>query len=197
MPLPANEVFFVRAHADVIPPPPTLQEHAQRVAEEWDISTTTLFNLIESESEWNPEAIGDDGKARGLVQIHKDYFPTVSDEEAFDVDFSLNFAAQAIKEGWEWKWSVCNCYAMVKTLIPQLPAMKDVRPNWSEPAVGGVVILYYTSNQTGEIIKHIAYITKVTSTGFYVFEGNFKPCLVGTRFIHKNDPHIVDYWVRG
>lgn len=173
------------------PKPETLEEKADRIADEWGVPRETLRNLVTYESQWNPNARGDSGHARGLVQIHDVFFPDVTDEQAFDPGFSLNFAAKAIKEGWEHRWSVCNCYSLVKSKIGHLPLMAGIQPSGLPPEIGGVAIFNYNG------VKHVALEVAFEETGFWVFESNYEPCKVGKRFVRFDDPHFVGTWFPG
>ena len=167
----------------------TLEEMAARIAEEYSVPTSTLFNLVFYESRWDPNV--DNGYDRGLVQINRKWNPEVSDAEAFDPEFSLRFAAEKIKNGKESSWVVCNCYLLVKTKIQALPKMENVIPNTPEPMAGMVAVFDYSGT------KHIAYITGVDATGIEIFEANYASCAVGTRFVTFTDPALLGYWTPG
>lgn len=171
--------------AEAKAPEPTLQEVAQEIAREYEISTSTLFNLVHSESRWDPNASSTTGDY-GLVQINPKYH-NVTIEQALDPVFALKFAAKRIKSGQEYQWTACNCFSLVKTKIKNLPRMADIYPN-SVPDVGKVAIFYYGS------VKHVAYITKITGTGFWVLEANYEPCLIEKRFVSYADRALVGYW---
>jgi hypothetical protein len=160
---------------------------ANRIALEYGVPTTTLFNLVEYESKWNPKA--DNGFDRGLVQINRASWPDITDEQAFDPEFSLRFAAEKIKNDEQHLWVVCNCYLLAEVLTDyKLPRMIDIIPNEIYPKVGGLVILRYTNN------KHIVVVTKVTEEGIWIREANFKPCALGSRLLSWQDPHIKGYY---
>lgn len=57
------------------------------------------------ESTWNPEAVGDGGKSHGLVQIHLPAHPHITEAEAKDPDFALNFIVDKFLEGRESLWT--------------------------------------------------------------------------------------------
>ncbi len=83
----------------------------------------------------------------------------------------------------------CNCYLYVKARISNLPMMKDVVGS-TTPSVGAVAIFEYIDKHTFETVKHIAIITSLGDTGFYVKESNFVGCEYGKRFIEYSDSHI-------
>ena len=172
--------------------PESLQELATQIAGKYGVPATTLFNLIESESDWNPDAYNERSRDRGLAQISEIYHPEVSDEEAFDPEFALNFAAKTLAEGSEYQqYVVCNCYSLVKTKIRGLPKMVSIIPNTPEPIAGMVAVFDYSGT------KHIAYITGVDTTGIEIFEANYEPCKVSSRFVSYDDPHLLGYWTPG
>lgn len=68
------------------------------------------MKVIGCESSWNPNALGDDGNSRGLVQISSIYHPEVTDTEAYDPVFAVRFMAEEWHEGKERQWS---CYRIL------------------------------------------------------------------------------------
>lgn len=175
----------------------TLTEMADRIAGEYGIPSTTLRNLVYSESRWNPDAESKTGDC-GLAQINDTLNPSgkgVPCEQAKDPAYALDFAARYIKAGQADRWVACNCYLLVKAKIPLLPLMKDVLPN-TTPHVGAVAIFEYTSTK-GAYVKHIALITSIAAEGFTVLEANKQPCLIGSRFIRWDDPRLVGFFAPG
>jgi hypothetical protein len=53
---------------------------------------------------------GEAHRSRGIVQINEYWHPEVSDEEAYDVDFALNFLAEGLKEGRGHEWTTWREY---------------------------------------------------------------------------------------
>lgn len=78
-----------------------------QIAEQYGADRGVGFVIIGAESGFNPQAIGDDSHAHGLVQINDLFWPSVSIEQADDIDFSLNFLAQALVSGKCWEFSTC------------------------------------------------------------------------------------------
>lgn len=64
-----------------------------------------MLVTIRCESNFNPRAVGDGGKSRGLAQIHKPSHPDITDEQAFDPYFAIDFMAKEFKNGNKWKWT--------------------------------------------------------------------------------------------
>lgn len=103
----------------------------------------------------------------------------------------MEWAAQRIKDGYLYEWTVANCYSYVKTLIPTLPLQSKLKPN-SSPAVGSVAIFDYSGT------PHYAYVSDITKDGFKIKESNYIPATVGTRFIKWNqDKHLKGFWSPG
>lgn len=193
--------------ASTLPPPPppilvvapqpapveihtlTLQEKADMVAQSFGISTTTFASLIKNESGWDPNA--DNGYDRGLVQISRIQHPDVTDAQAFDVDFSLNWAAQEIKSGRISGWTVCNCWLYTKMLYgPTMPLTKDLKPN-SPMRVGAIAIYNYNG------LLHYGYVTEGQNDpvyGHWERGSNKKPCEPYTSFVTEDNKYLVGYY---
>lgn len=180
---------------EVTEAPQTLAEMIDKVSVEIGISSSTLTNLVWSESRNKADAVGDKGESLGLVQINlavtnaereRKGLTRITREEAFDAEFALRYAANEIKEGRESAWSVCNCYALVSTKV-KLPRMAQITPN-SSGKVGNVAIFYYGK------VKHIAYVIKTDTEGFTVQEANKTHCLTGTRFVKWGDPSLTGFY---
>jgi hypothetical protein len=186
----------------VVPPlqPATLEQKIEEVSLKYEIASTTLTNLLMEESSLNPDIKDGDMdvtcvttqkpvRARGLAQITECYHPEVSDAEAYDVDFALNWTAKEIANHTAWReHQVCNCYTYARTQIHNLPAMKDIQPNTPYPKVGGLLIQYFNK------VKHIAVITKVSEEGIYVSQTNKTPCKFTKEIIPWNDKNREGYW---
>lgn len=183
----------------------SLPELADRISLAHKLATSTLRNLVDSESDWNPDAAGDfrqkigDYCSWGLVQINVCAHSSPKDEmyatkeQALDPAFALNFAADAIAAGTEDNWTSCNCYSLVWTRLKGLPLMQSIVPN-SEPKVGAVAVFMYRSKGSGEPVKHIAYVEKVVPGGVVISEANFSHCLIDSRTIHFYDPALLGFW---
>lgn len=168
-------------------PPETLQEKANRIAIQFGISTTTLSNLIYSESRWNPNATSSQGD-RGIAQINFISHAEVKDACAFDPECAIRWTAQRIKQGYSDEWVACNCYSYLKTKIKNLPKMDDIVPN-SKPQIGGVAIFYY-----GHGTKHVSYIKDIGRGILTLQESNFQPCLISPREVSVDNKNLVGFW---
>ncbi len=87
----------------------TIEAKINRIATKYQVSAEVMHTVIHCESRYNPNAVGDSGKSRGLVQIHSDYHPTVTDAMAFDPEYAITFLAERLVLGQGYLWS---CYNM-------------------------------------------------------------------------------------
>lgn len=182
------------ASSTVVEQPPTLHQLAETIALEHDIPTEWLLNLIDSESDWDPNAEGDHGCSWGLAQINTCAHKGVTEAQAKDPAYGLDWTADRLKEGNGWWWTSGNCYSYVSTKIPNLPHMADIVKNTDIPHKGQVAIFYYTDKVTSKPIKHIAYITGTAIDTITIQEANWRAFVIDTRTIPKNDPHLAGYW---
>ena len=169
--------------------PMTLQDEINEVANEYQISSTTLGNLVQSESMGSTTI--DNGYDRGLVQISRKFNPDITDAQALDPMFSLRFAAQAIKDGREYIFVSCSCTQFAHVLQPAFPIQNadQVIPNASSPEVGSIAVFHYKDGE-----DHVAYITNVGTSTFSVREANLSPCTLDTRIVKANDPSLYGFW---
>lgn len=79
-------------------------------ADEYNVSAEVMTKVIACESGFNERALGDAGYSRGLVQIHSKYHPTVTDAQAYDAEFAVEFLAKKLSEG---KGSLWTCYRLL------------------------------------------------------------------------------------
>lgn len=84
-----------------------LQELIRQKALKYNVEASTIAKVIDCESGGDRYAVGDFGHSRGLVQIHNLYHPTITDEQAFDPDFSVDFLAKNLSAG---KGSLWTCW---------------------------------------------------------------------------------------
>ena len=105
----------------------------------------------------------------------------------------LDIAAQNIAEGKDYANLACNCYAFVKAKLGTIPLMGAIQPNIGKPDVGDVAIFYYPSKETGQLVKHIAYVSSVGQSSFTIEESNKTHCLVDSRVILNSD-YLVGFW---
>lgn len=85
--------------------PISISEKIDKYANQYGVNSQLMRDVVFCESGFNPNAIGDNGHSRGLVQIYDDYHPTISHEQAFDPDFALNFLAREMSQGNGHLWT--------------------------------------------------------------------------------------------
>jgi len=83
----------------------TVDEAIVKYSDLYNVNLQLMRSVINCESSFNPNAIGDNGHSRGLVQIYDDYHPTISHEQAFDIEFSVEFLAKNISRGRGYLWT--------------------------------------------------------------------------------------------
>jgi soluble lytic murein transglycosylase-like protein len=81
---------------------PTLIENA---ATKYGVNEGHLTAVLKCESNFAPNARGDHGHSRGLSQISDIYHSEVSDAEADDPAFAIDFMAKAFANGKAHEWS--------------------------------------------------------------------------------------------
>lgn len=97
---------------------------------------------------------------------------------------STPVAKKAVKK---YDFVACNCYALLKQKIPNLPMMNQIVPN-SPPTVGGAVVMNYYG------IPHVAYIVGLTEDGVVVEESNYHHCKYDTRTVSWTDKALLGFW---
>lgn len=77
-------------------------------AEKWNVSKEVMHWVVDCESDYDPNAVGDGGDSFGLSQIHlPSWDGKITEGEARDPDFALNFLGQKLSEGQGRLWT---CY---------------------------------------------------------------------------------------
>lgn len=108
------------------PLPPTVKDMVEYYAGQYGVDTNLAFYIVEHESGYDKTVVGDmnikcpvgpyKGKpvmARGIWQITRCYFPEITDEQAFDPDWSTQFAMEKLSQGKEtckMLWTTCRWY---------------------------------------------------------------------------------------
>ena len=71
------------------------------------VNPDDMLAVAKCESSLNPRAVGDLhlGTSRGLFQIHRPSHPTITDEQAFDPDWSSEWAARQFAAGRSSMWT--------------------------------------------------------------------------------------------
>lgn len=74
----------------------------KRIANREGVDPELAYRVAKCESNLDPKAVGtntDGSRDRGLYQINDKWHPDVSDAQAFDAEFSINFFCKSIREG--------------------------------------------------------------------------------------------------
>jgi len=174
-----------------------IADQINQVALQYGISSTTLDDIVRSESMYDPNAIGDHGCSRGLVQLNLCAHSEITPEEASSTQFSLNWAAQDIKADKEDSdfAGECSCVTYLRSIGVNLPSVSINASDLAHaantyPHVGVVVIFRYPSGE-----YHVALIKSIAPDGnFVVAEANYHRCLIDTREVSPTDPSIIGYW---
>ncbi len=105
------------AYAPIRPPEPPLTDkedyiaYATKQALAAKVLPSTVVAVIQCESNFVPDAIGDHGHSHGLVQIYDTAHPDISLEQANDPKFAINYLIQELKEGNGGIWT---CWSILK-----------------------------------------------------------------------------------
>ena len=160
----------------------TLKEEAFKIATEHNISPKTFSNLIYYESRWNPDA--DNGYDRGIVQINRKSHPEVTDAQAFDPIWAMNWAADEIVAGKISQWTVCNCYSFMITQLGTLPRMANIVPNTTEPMVGSIAIFDYNGKKHVELVTSVTDDMVLNTQTAVILGANYEGCKIKERTIN-------------
>lgn len=88
----------------------TIEQLIDEEALQYNVSAGVMHAVIKCESQYNPNAVGDGGHSRGLVQIYDDFHPTVTHTQAFDPEFAITFLAKNLAQG---KGNLWSCYKIL------------------------------------------------------------------------------------
>lgn len=98
----------------------TINQIIDEKALQYGVSAERVHYIIEKESQYNPNAIGDMNiickrtglpvRARGILQITECYYPEISDACTFDVECSLDKMLPVMKDDKKClsQWSTCK-----------------------------------------------------------------------------------------
>ena len=94
--------------ADPLPPPPlSVVGLISAYSAFYGVSSSTLYKVLNCESQMNPGAIGDNGTSFGIAQIHLPAHPDITKQEALDPNFAIPWTALQFSLGRQKMWS---CY---------------------------------------------------------------------------------------
>jgi hypothetical protein len=178
--------------SDIRPVIESLEDKIVRIATEYNVSTTTLYNLAMSESSLGENRVGDQGKSCGVIHFNKDYFPEEF-SRCDDDNYILSRASELISKGEEWRFTPCSCVQFAKARGVKLPKgnASDLFPNTEVPSVGGVIIMKYKSGE-----HHLIPITKDTiqPDGFHAVSANKEPCKITREIIPFDSKQIMGFY---
>ena len=80
-------------------PPREVREIVVSYAKLYGVDEQTALRIAECESRLDPKIIGDNGDSRGLWQIHRPSWPEITDEQAFDPEWSTRWAMGKMAQG--------------------------------------------------------------------------------------------------
>lgn len=183
----------VEAATKEVEPVIDLKEKAYIKALNAGVSWKKLNNLITFESSWNPNA--DNEEDRGLVQISRTYHKEVTDEQAFNEDFALDWVIDVLKRGDESMYTVCNCFSWVKVKLHRPDLLtKDVIVN-SMAVPGSIAIVYYKDSK-GKTVIHYSYVMQVMPGAIYTSNANLSDgCGITENVYDLHDPRIHGYYL--
>jgi hypothetical protein len=67
-----------------------------------------LVRLARCESNLNPNSLGDGKHSRGLFQIHSGFHPTITDEQAYSIDWSTRWTITQLMNGKSYLWTCAD-----------------------------------------------------------------------------------------
>lgn len=89
-------------------PPETIQQIATKVAESNKLNVEHFLSVIECESSFNPNAVGDSWRSFGIAQIFLPAHPEITKKEALDPEWALHWMANEWVHDRYRQWSCYN-----------------------------------------------------------------------------------------
>lgn len=86
---------------------------------------------------------------------------------------------------------LCNCYAYVREVHPELPHTSVIRNNITDE--GNVAVFFYPSSG----VYHYAVVVDRTAGKITIDETNFKRCQFSRREISTNYPYLLGFFSTG
>lgn len=80
-------------------------------ADMYHVKRATMQAVVNCESSYDYDIIGDHGHSYGLAQIYRPAHPDISKEEAINANFALDYMASQIADGNGSQWT---CYRLYK-----------------------------------------------------------------------------------
>lgn len=94
-----------------------VQQAVIEATERYGADRGVALAIVESESRYHCDAIGDHGTSFGCAQIHLPAHPTVSKAEAFDIYFMADFLAYNLSIGNCFWWSTCPLSRLIHPMV--------------------------------------------------------------------------------
>jgi len=74
----------------------------------YGVSGHKVIEVIRCESNFDSNAVGDNGNSRGIAQIHRPSWPDITDEQAFNPLWSIDWTIEMWREGKQELWTCYN-----------------------------------------------------------------------------------------
>ena len=91
-----------------------IDEYAQKAAQGTGIDSAKFLRLVNCESEWKEDAVGDHNRSFGILQFQKETFARFSkkyDMQSLDISDSydqIDLAVLMLRDGYEENWFRCS-----------------------------------------------------------------------------------------
>lgn len=109
-----QKIEYVAPNDDIIPVVEVATDDVPALvdfyATKYGVSKEVMNTVVKCESNYNPNAVGDNGNSFGVSQIHlPSWGGAITEEQARDPRFALDFMAKHLSEGRGRLWT---CYRM-------------------------------------------------------------------------------------
>ena len=84
------------AQGFIVKVPKEYQGKVRRMAQKYGLPPNILALVLQGESGWDKGAVGDNGTSYGLAQIHLPAHPNVSQKQAMNPDFAIEWTARRL-----------------------------------------------------------------------------------------------------
>lgn len=158
-------------------------------AARYKIASSTLWNLLWSESRLNPIATSSTGDF-GIAQLNLAAHPEIATSSAFDPGFAIDWTAKQLGLGKESQWTVCSCVTYARTLIPSLPHQDASAFVPNATFRKGIVAIFHYKNGKA----HVGITGDFDAEGFWMAESNYLPCKTDKRYVRFDDPALAGFW---
>lgn len=90
--------------------PSEVKELARKTANKYNLDEDKFLWVVGCESSFNPKAVGDGGKSFGAAQIYLPAHPEITEEQAKDPHWALDWMAKEWQAKRERKWTCARKY---------------------------------------------------------------------------------------